>query len=245
MPFVPSLLEYSPRDLQVKLELIKNNLNAFNQIQAGVNDKIYLHLDFVLPEFATSRNVQPGNSPKVVFDLIDDYFQGQKVVCNSHFMGSKADTQIVLEFFQNYNWNPNWEYILYVGKEFVNEFESVLPYSPSQIGYQPLNKGQLPVQVSNLKIGMWLDLDQYDYKTKFELHDYLLMTVFAGKSGQKLTDKVRLNTLKIIQNNPEVAFTVDGGWTVVDDLKELGLEQKNILNVVSYSSFWNEFEKII
>jgi hypothetical protein len=251
MPFLPSLLEYTPQDLQHKLELIKNYPNQFQSVQKSVDGKIYLHLDFVLPEFAASRGVQPGNSPQVVFDLIHQYFQDQKVVCNSHFMGTKSDTYKVIKFFETYNWNQNWEYVFYVGPEFLQEFKSGTELSVKQNPValeQPLIKGQIIVEATNnadLKIGAWLDLDQYSLDSKFELQDYLLMTVFAGKSGQKLTEQVRLNTLELVQQNPELNITIDGGWSVADDLQELNLDQKNKLNVVSYSSFWKEFDKLL
>jgi hypothetical protein len=266
MPFLPSLLEYSPQDLQHKLELIRDNPNQFQTIQKSSDGKIYLHLDFVLPEFAANRNVQPGNSPQVVLGLIHQYFQGQKIVCNSHFMGSLKDTAQVLEFFQTYDWNSNWEYVFYVGPEFVNGFEDLIELkvenNPSQLRCQPLtdnmsqgnlavpfpSKGQLGVEVPNrikVKIGAWLDLDQYTLDSKFELSDYLLMTVIAGKSGQKLTEQVRANTLELVQKNPDLNFTIDGGWAVIDGLNELNLDQKKQLNVVSYSSFWKELEKVI
>lgn len=222
MPFLPSLLEYTPQALNDKLGLINNNLLEFRIIQQATDQNIYLHLDFVLPEFASSRNVDFGNNPEVVFKLIHKYFQDQKVVCNCHFMGLEGDYQYVSNFFKSYNWNPNWRYIMYVGSEFVNDFENLT------------NK--------NVKIGAWLDLDQYHLHSKFELSNYLLMTVFAGKSGQKLTNEVRSNTLEIVLNNPEVNFTIDGGWAVNDEFKELNLQQKSKLGVVSYSSFWKELE---
>jgi pentose-5-phosphate-3-epimerase len=238
MPFLPSLLEYTTQALEDKLQLVKNHLTEFEAIQKTPDDKICLHLDFVLSEFAMSRNVKPGNDPAVVFGLIQKYFRDQQIVCNCHFMGSAKDTAEVLEFFKAYNWNPNWEYILYVGQEFVQEFEKQLKL--------PLAKG-LAAKLTGVtvKIGAWLDLDQYNLDTKFVFQDYLLMTVFAGKSGQKLTEVVRINTLEAIQNNPDVNFTIDGGWAVTDELNKLNFEQKNKLNIVSYSSFWKEFVNII
>jgi hypothetical protein len=256
MPFLPSLLEYTPQDLESRLKLIQSHMSEFQSIQRAVDGKIHLHLDFVLPEFAAERNVQPGNNPEIVFGLIHKYFHDQKIVCNSHFMGSAKDTNEVLEFFQTYQWNPNWEYILYVGKEFVEAFENEIkllvksrsgevyePKSTPSPAVPPLKRriNQSKFQ-SSIKIGTWLDLDQYSTETKFEYKDNLLMTVFAGKSGQKLTEEVRTNCLKVVQSNPEISFTIDGGWTVLDQLNELSNEQKNKLNVVSYSSFWKEIE---
>jgi hypothetical protein len=238
MPFLPSLLEYTPSALEAKLQLIKNHSGEFQAIQKSPDGKIYLHLDFVLQEFAASRSVEPGNGPQVVFDLIHKYFHDQKIVCNSHFMGSEADTAEVLEFLKTYDWNPNWEHVFYVGQKFVQDFETQLKL--------PLVKG-LAAKLTGvtLKIGVWLDLDEYNLNTKFELQDYLLMTVFAGKSGQKLTEEVRMQTLKIVQKNPDVKFTIDGGWTVTDELNELEPVEINCLNIVSYSSFWKEFEKLV
>ena len=71
------------------------------------------------------------------------------------------------------------------------------------------------------------------------------MTVYAGKSGQKLTEQVRLDTLQLIQKNPGINFTIDGGWAVTDQLEEINLVQKNKLNIVSYSSFWKELDQLL
>jgi hypothetical protein len=249
MPFLPSLLEYTPQDLESKLVLIKKTPIEFQTIQKAVDEKIHLHLDFVLPEFAAQRNVLPGNGPKVVFDLISKYFHDKQVVCNSHFMGSAKDTAEVLEFFQSYSWNPNWEYILYVGPEFVVNF-NLFKNSNTRDRHLVQSErsylvGENTPNKTRLKIGAWLDLDQYNTETSFELKDYLLMTVFAGKSGQKLTPEVRSNCLKVVEDNPYIKFTIDGGWAVLDELSELNTDQKNKLNVVSYSSFWKELEKRI
>jgi Ribulose-phosphate 3 epimerase family len=234
MPFLPSLLEYSPQNLETKLELIKKYPQVFQIIQKSSDDKQYLHLDFVLPEFAAARDVQSGNSPKIVFDLVTKYFQDQQIVCNCHFMGSANDSTEVLKFFETYNWNPNWKYILYVDPAFVSQF--------LKLGI--VAKG-LQNKTTNVRIGTWLDLDQYSLDTKFELTNILLMTVYAGKSGQKLTDEVRSNCLKIVKSNSTIDFTVDGGWSVADETIELNKEQIATLNIISYSSFWNQFLELV
>jgi hypothetical protein len=247
MPFLPSLLEYSPQALELRLQSITEHRSKFQVVQKSPNDRIYLHLDFVLPQFADSRSVEAGNSPEVVLVMIDQYFGDQKVVCNSHFMGLDKDVDEVLKFFETYSWNPNWEYIFYVGREFLADFESKFKIFTQDkvnlLGDLHITQSQITVN-PKIRVGVWLNFDQYNAETKFELKDYLLMTVFAGKSGQKLTEQVRLNTLKIVSKNPDVNFTIDGGWTVVDELAEISLEQQNTLAVVSYSSFWKEFEKL-
>jgi pentose-5-phosphate-3-epimerase len=229
MPFIPSLLEYSATELESKLLLIKNNSVEFAKIQKSTDSRTHLHLDFVLPQFAQSRGVEPGNSPEVVFDLISKYFKNSKVVCNAHFMGLKKDNLQLQEYFKNYDFNPNWEYILHFGSEFAQDFRD----------FERSN--------SNVQFGVWLDLgdwnDEYDVD-EHKTHNILLMTVIAGKSGQKLTPQNRLKALQFAIKNSNLNITIDGGWSVTDELLELK-DSKKQPTIVSYSSFWKELENLI
>ncbi len=109
-------------------------------------------------------------------------------------------------------------------------------------------------------------------KQELQITNYLLMTVVAGKSGQKLTAQNKQEVLEVVRKNPEIDFIVDGGWSLEfrSEIKNEELKIKNgrrdllveaeltpdlldrgdgcglkqelqNLQIVSYSSFWNEF----
>ncbi len=237
MPFLPSLLEYTPQNLEIKLELIKDNLKDFRIIQKSSDNKIHLHLDFVLQQFAINRNIEPSNSLQIVFNMVNKYFGDQKIVCNCHFMGSFIDIMEILTYLKTKEatkeFNSNWEYMFYFGKDMIG-----------MIGYfDSMNNNK------NLKAGLWLDFDEWEIlkfsENFFNIKNYLLMTVIAGKSGQKLTSNNRSQALEIIKNNSDLNFTIDGGWSVGDELLELDMESKNKLSIISYSSFWDQFDTMI
>jgi hypothetical protein len=218
MPFLPSLLEYSPQNLQARLITILDNKHKFLEFQKSKT--ITLHLDFVLPEFAESRGVTAGNSPEIVFENIRKVFGNQPLILNTHFMGLNGDMGEVFDFLEEFEMESEWKMTVFVDEKYINKFNNLAS--------------------SRLTVGQWLDLGEYDAETElFEGNNYLLMTVVAGKSGQKLTEEVKNTALQIVKNNPEVGFTIDGGWSVDFELTDPNL------NIVSYSSFWKEFEKVI
>ena len=217
MPFLPSLLEYTPQDLETKLKLICANKESFLTYQKSEDGKIYLHLDFVLPEFALFRNVGHGNIESIVFELIEKYFADDQLYLSIHLMGLEKDLEFSFDFLldklSNYVFEYDWVGEIFVSREFMDEFKTI-------------------EDCSNFKIGEWLDLGQWNKETVFETNqNYLLMTVVAGKSGQKLLEKDKNLMFEITNNNPESNFTADGGWN-------LESESKENLKIVSYSSFW-------
>jgi pentose-5-phosphate-3-epimerase len=224
MPFLPSLLEYTNLDLDQKLTKIKNNQKNFLELQKSPDKKLYLHLDFVLPEFAKNRNVKPSNLESVVFELLEKYFGESDLYLSIHLMGTKNDLDFSFDFlleklsslvFENENWT---------GEIFVPETEFV---------------GFLDIQeYTNFRIGTWFDLGKYSPNSQFEnQQSYLLMTVLAGKSGQKLSTQTKTQTLQIVNQNPKSNFTLDGGWGLSQELPAN-------LSIVSYSTFWQEFDKV-
>lgn len=220
MPFLPSLLEYSPQELESKLELIRKDKEKFMEFQKSEVGKIHLHLDFVLPEFAISRSVEPGNLESKVFELLEQYFAEDQLYLSIHLMGLQNDLEFSFDFLldklSKYVFEYDWVGEIFVPKDYIEDFKTI-------------------EECSNFKVGEWLDLGEWDSETKFEPdHNYLLMTVVAGKSGQKLSDENKALTLEIAEQNPESSFTVDGGWN-------LETQPKDNLQIVSYSSFWNNF----
>ncbi len=221
MPFLPSLLEYSPLELETKLKLICKDKPKFKEFQKSKDDKIHLHLDFVLPEFALSRNVAHGNLESTVFELLEKYFAEDELYLSIHLMGLHKDLEYSFDFLldklSNYVFEYDWVGEIFVPLVYVEEFKTI-------------------EECSNFVVGQWLDLGEWNDETKFESEqNYLLMTVVAGKSGQKLSDENKDLTLKLASENPESKFTVDGGWS-------LEVEPKDNLQIVSYSSFWKGFE---
>jgi hypothetical protein len=223
MPFLPSLLEYTPQDLETKLKLICADKESFLRYQKSEDGKIYLHLDFVLSEFALSRNVGHGNIESTVFDLIEKYFADDQLYLSIHLMGLEKDLEFSFDFLldklSNYVFEYDWVGEIFVARDFVDEFKTI-------------------EECSNFKVGEWLDLGEWNKETKFETNEnYLLMTVVAGKSGQKLLEEDKNLMFEIANTYPESIFTVDGGWN-------LELEPKENLKIVSYSSFWKGFEAL-
>jgi hypothetical protein len=217
MPFLPSLLEYTPQDLESKLKLICSDKESFMKYQKSDDGKIYLHLDFVLPEFALSRGVDRGNLESTVFDLIEKYFADDQLYLSIHLMGLDKDLEFSFDFLldklSNYVFEYDWVGEIFVAKDYVEEFITI-------------------EECSNFKVGEWLDLGEWNKESKFEADEnYLLMTVVAGKSGQKLLEEDKSLMFEIAKNNPESNFTVDGGWN-------LESEPKENFKIVSYSSFW-------
>jgi hypothetical protein len=227
MQFYPSILEYSKVKLQQNLLRAKQHLNVFKQIQNPAlerkkTDKIGFHVDVVMPSFAKDRKVMASLGLSDFLECLSQQFLGQKLDLSIHLMGLTDDLVQAAGFLKNYSFNPSWNYTVFVPEKFLSSFDYHGKIYP------------------NYKVGIWYDLGDWSeviIKTQTEVDDFLLMTVLAGKSGQKLTPKNRQNALETVQKFPQKKFLVDGGW-------EVGWN-KSIpnLQVVSYSGFWREFEE--
>lgn len=227
-----SLLEYSDYNLTTKLERIKAGIDIFTALENGhftteTNPKskdktIYLHLDFVCKQFAQSRKVMKSMDLHSVFEHLHRHFKNQKLVLSVHIMGESFDiTEQIRELF-TLNLDPKWDATFFVPFRLANTFEDIF------------------VQ-KNLEFGLWLDKDEWqsiDFD-KYEEKNFLLMTVFAGKSGQKLDPQIKKDALEIVKDYPDKNFILDGGWSV-----EKHSQLKN-LQIVSYSSFWQKFNSLL
>lgn len=216
MDFHPSLLEYSQEALISKLKQVNSNIDLFLQLIKA--KKLNFHLDMVLEEFARDISVMKSCSPKTVLESLDLVFKEQCLNLSIHLMGLSTDLKDCYEFFQMKPINKNWQYTVFVPEKFYN-FWTTLPYK-------------------NLKIGIWYDLKEWEAQTFIKNVPYLIMTVKAGKSGQKLETDIANKSLKIVEDNPLSDFYLDGGWQVDFRYPDL-----NNLKVVSYSSFWKKFNE--
>jgi len=209
---LPSLLEYSPEELTRKCQFLHTNFDSVLKITH--NKTLHLHLDFVLPQFAADRSVMAGLSPKSVFEVLDAVFAKNPLHLTIHLMGEIEDMDEMYRFFSQIEIPAYWSSIILVSPRYQQPFASLFETSP------------------HVQIGQWLDL--HEWKTEdFQPHThYLLMTVKAGKSGQKRQLSDRQDVIEIARAHPASFFIFDGGWAVNESV--------HILNtmIVSYSDFW-------
>jgi len=225
--FLPSLLEYSAQNLQQKLDLIQTNFAKFQTLTKQKNpDQINFHLDFVLPVFAKEREVKPSLDLKTVLTKLSQTFS-QKLKLSIHLMGLETDLAECNNFFEKYSLPKNFLVEIYLPQQ---QF-----YTWKYPVFENFNS------TKNCKLGLWLDLNQWqefdlsEFSQKHSVQNFLLMTVLAGKSGQKLTTEIQSQVLSIAQKYQNYHFILDGGWQI-----EFESNLKN-LEIVSYSSFWKQF----
>lgn len=226
--FLPSILECSEQSVEQKLEKINSHqVEIYNLLGVRKDEALPLHLDFVLSQFAKDRSVMKSLSPKTVFDILEKYFSSQRLSLTVHLMGATQDIFEVYNFFNNYTFNPNWKYLTFVDRDYFKPW---------------VNSSFANLNLENLDLGIWYDqgewenLENLDLPKELELdcENYLLMTVLAGKSGQKLTQEKKDLALKKVLDNPRKKFILDGGWSMnTSDIP------KNT-DIVSYTSFWSK-----
>lgn len=240
MIILPSILEYSLETLEQKLDYIDTNRPELALLQAG-SMVPHLHLDFVLPQFSKDRRVMTSHQPATVLGAIESKFDPKKPLnLDLHLMGAVEDLFEQFSFFESYNFNSNWTFTLFLPQKYTQSWQSMIESR----------------NLKNIKIGTWFDLGQWADMSKIDPQwqnpceeevltipqhfpefqkgqRYLLMTVVAGKSGQKLTDAVAKKVLQIVNDNPQSSFVLDGGW-------KPGAIQNAPINsaFVSYSGFW-------
>jgi pentose-5-phosphate-3-epimerase len=200
---LPSLLEYSVESLETKL--------------ARLQDKkmTSLHLDFVLPQFAKDRNVMTSLSLDSVFSPLGKTNKNQRLHLTIHLMGTIEDLFDSYRFFEKYAFNSLWNYKILIPVKYIQSW-----------------RNQIKNKRKNVQIGAWYDLDEWDNVNFSSRQTNLLMTVKAGKSGQKLTSEIAQKVLLVARKYPHTHFVLDGGW-------EWDFEtQLNNTDHVSYSSFW-------
>ncbi len=279
---LPSFLEYSEIQLQIKMRKVCANINKFqeisgqkpqkinqnlNQIKSQKTDTLeqnypntlYFHLDFVLQEFGKNRQVMQSLKQKTVFNLLLKLFENKSLQLSVHLMGENLDWERAFEFWQNFEIPPNWQVDLFVEPKMTNFFR----FENKNLNtFYWFDKDFLQTEIDNnfekIEENRIFDNKNMDKNLKTKRQDsknlqtkqklqtnkkqkVLLMTVFAGISGQKLEEESQKLALEIVKKNPEVDFILDGGWKIEDleIIKKFNL--KNV-DLVSYSSFWQRFE---
>lgn len=261
---LPSLLEYSASDLNKRLDQINKLVNEgqfFEQVYLidDINEKILpkdpaenmplcLHLDFVLSQFAKDRSpILSSLGPNEIMNCLKLKFPKTALDLSIHLMGELEDLPAAWQYFDSLRKPKNWKMTLY------------LPYNQASGWRRSFKK---------YKIGAWLDLTQWyqqeahDSKTDSNLGNsknsttkifdlkyiksLLVMTVVAGKSGQKLSPEIETALGKILVQNPQIEhFIVDGGW---DKSKATNFMTKNKpsakVDFVAYSGFWRNIPEI-
>ncbi|MEM1312708.1 MAG: hypothetical protein AAGF07_04570 [Patescibacteria group bacterium] len=218
--FLPSLLEYSTQDLQHKITLLKNNTPKYYQLSKNPDKHtLHLHLDFVLPGFAKDRRIMTSLSPVQVIEILELSYSKDMLNLTIHLMGDVEDLLEAFKFFSQYKLNPLWEYTIFVPERYLDSWAA----------------SDRSNHNTNFNTGIWYDYGEWDTKTFEQSRHFLLMSVVAGKSGQKLADEVANKAKAVTSEHPDKQFIFDGGWSIEKD--------NNLSNVqiVSYSSFWNKF----
>ena len=212
MIFIPSLLEYSTDDLQKKIDLIQTRSDKFYELTNQT--ELSLHLDFVLPEFAKQRGVKPSLNIRMVLGKIKSSFGNKQMNLSIHLMGSKQDEKEAIELLSNISIPAEYIATIFVSQHTTEEILPSLPF------------GWI--------VAKWYDLGSWTNETFKPGQVSLLMTVVAGKSGQKIVLSNKLEALLLIKNNPKHYFLVDGGWSINSNEKAPNLQ------IITHSSFWKE-----
>jgi pentose-5-phosphate-3-epimerase len=203
MIILPSLLEYSTAKLHERILSLQKM------------DKYEMHLDVVSKYFAQDRGIMKSLDEKTILENLG-YLKKQNLYLTIHLMGNTEDLVNSFHFFQNYQFEPNWEYKIF------------LPVN-TELAFKTFENQ------SNVSIGCWFDRDQWSTSTDLSVlsvRDVLLMTVKAGKSGQELTQKSKFEAFQLAEKFPNIQFIFDGGWN-----SQFKTDLENV-DLVSYTSFW-------
>jgi len=218
MFIVPSTLKaHYKRDgsLELRINKVLSDTERFKQITKQVPPFVW-HADFVLPNFAKARNIEPSFDLQTYFDIFTQNYPNSATF-QVHLMGEDVDLQESLSYFQSRHLNPNWNYQILVRPQNFELWQSIFGVH------------------KNVQIGVWYDLGQWENIEVFDFNLVLLMTVLAGQSGQSLTEKTVNTALNKLDKNYNTFFIFDGGWPV-----DSQFDHKN-LNIVSDTAFWNIF----
>ena len=182
------------------------------------NGKNEIHIDTVCQNFARGRRIMMSLSVKSVLEHLLIQLKHRPLLVTIHIMGNIEDLVSVYQFFAGYHFEPNWQYRIY------------LPLN-SELAFTSLET------MTNVRIGNWFDIDQWDIKTDLSQYLYstlLLMTVKAGLSGQTLLPETKQDAFELAIKNPNINFIFDGGWSCLFDT-----DVENV-DLVSYTSYWRK-----
>jgi pentose-5-phosphate-3-epimerase len=217
MQFTPSILEYSIESLEKKIKKININLEKFHLITKQQKGQVSLHLDFVGKYFAQNIKEMQSLEPINVFKNLEKLAPDLEKFYTVHLMGDTEDLVGMFEFFYNLT---------------IPETTNITLLVPVQYYY---NWQEKFANKSSFKIGIWLNKGKWTTFRFMPKVCYLLMTVYAGKSGQMLEDSMLTLAMNTVKTHPDSHFIVDGGWSV-----NFGANYQN-LSIVSYTDFWKNF----
>jgi hypothetical protein len=206
MPILPSTLEYSKESFQKKIDLVAQNINKFKTL--GQQKELEFHIDLVYPGFAKDRAVMSSITLTDNYKIIESLNLPCKVTI--HFMGLLDDVELINKELKQLKLNPKITSELYI----------------------PINLNPKMIETKIPKY-YWFDVDECEQIINLGTEKILYMTVFAGKSGQVLTQENKTKALAIIKRRGVENVIVDGGWATTDCIDGL--------RMVSYSSFWKQF----
>jgi len=209
---LPSLLEYSPEELQRKCQFLRDNLDEV--LALTHNKTLSLHLDCVLPQFAADRSVMASLGLPTVFEVLHTIFPAQPLDLSIHLMGTAEDMVDMHHLFSQIELPAQWASAVFVSPQYFDVWSAMLHTFP------------------HVKVGQWLDLPQWKSVNFQSGVHYLLMTVLAGKSGQKRQLEDRQQVIQIARLHPDSFFIFDGGWATSESVHVLNT------SLVSYSHFW-------
>ncbi len=218
MFIAPSTLKtHYQRDggLESRINKVLSDTERFKQITKQTSPFVW-HADFVLPNFAKIRNIEPSFDLETYFDIFIQNYPNSATF-QVHLMGEDVDFQESLNYFQSHPLNPNWNYQILVRPQDFQLWQSVFSAH------------------KNVQIGVWYDLGQWENIEIFDFNLVLLMTVVAGQSGQSITEETINNALIKLDKNQNIFFIFDGGWSV-----DRQFSYQN-LSIVSDTAFWKIF----
>jgi hypothetical protein len=203
--FLPSLLEYSTESLAFKIQKIKQDLPRFFRLTKQKN-KIHLHLDIVSRNFAKDKKVMESLELESVFGVLEKNFKPESLELSIHLMSDSEDLMAIYKFLEKYE--IPYSHQIFIDPKYLQSFKNSNP---------------------------WYDLESWFGGIDENYQNFLIMTVFAGKSGQVLTSEIQAKSLELIKKHPDKSFILDGGWQL-----DFNNDYSN-LQIVTYSSFWKQF----
>jgi hypothetical protein len=236
---LPSILEYSSFDLNKKILYLLKNYESQNFRDSAITEArisnftkklikgLSLHLDFVLPQFAKDRGgILASQSLESVFESFL-VAKDLKLNLTVHLMGELEDMFQAWVFFENLELPETWNLTLFIAQKYYKVWKNYFV---------------------DFDFGIWLDLDEWYLSDLEEARKslrgqtkILIMTVQAGKSGQKLIleTKIKLSSL-LKQGFSSKYLILDGGWDQAQATKFVQESEFKNIDFVSYTGFWSK-----
>jgi pentose-5-phosphate-3-epimerase len=217
---IPSLLEYSIESLNKKLDLLSDPESKLTVLQDGSH--LSLHLDFVMESFAKDRSIMKSLGFATTISTLITKFKDAPLNISVHLMGETEDILQAFEYFEMMHIPMTWKLTLFVPEKFTNSWKHSVHEHDAQ---------------GKVEIGVWYDLGVWERLTELPINvnQFLIMTVFAGKSGQSRNDEYKQRAIDYALKYPDKHFIFDGGWKVL----EADQTPQNA-DIISYRDYWGE-----